>query len=66
MGVIKGNKINVLPKFVAKEVPAEEAAAAVPAASATTVPTAEGAPEETQMATEDAPAEVASGEAAAS
>lgn len=61
MGVIKGGKINVLPKFVPKEVPAEEAAPAAAAAPAAEVPAAEE-----PAAAEEAPAaEAATEEAAA-
>lgn len=62
MGVIKGGKINVLPKFVAKEVPAEEPAAAPVAAAA---PAAETAPEEAPAVAQEAPADAGSEEAAA-
>lgn len=59
LGAVKGGKINVLPKFVAKEVPAEEAAPAaeVPAADAPTevAAVAEEAPT-TEAATEPAAA----------
>lgn len=61
MGVIKGDKINVLPKFVAPVKPVEEAAPAVAAA-----PAAEAPAEEAPAVAEEAPAaEAATEEAAA-
>ncbi|MHB1087130.1 MAG: 30S ribosomal protein S16 [Minisyncoccota bacterium] len=65
-GIIKGKKINVLPKFVEPEKPAEEAAPEAPAAEA---PAEEAAPEEApaaeEPATEPAPEEPKAEEAPA-
>ena len=65
LGAVKGKKVNVLPKFVAKEVPAEEVAPAAVIAPAVAASAEETPVDAVPAAAEEAPAVEAATEEAA-